>query len=340
MQGPNMEHQRVDSGFDNSYFSKRPSSTDAPPVRRSNTAPTRHRKPRRIPQDTNSNPQSPEPENHRPASEKRPRRSGEPCRKSVGSSSEHSTTRSRKQGTGSKPSSRRTSVTIVDPTRPTRQYRIKSSQTVPTTNRDVDDVLALHFRSCSLFHNPTYSTGQHLDHRGTNVSGYGTTDADTISSHRFEVSAPTSAPQPQSSLDAILPSESPKQSEDFIMDTVELPTTIMHWTSPTTRQREYEKIDRANSGIRGLLRRIVPRCVSGPPPPKFYEKDASDAGSVRRYRMDIDVDVSESKQHDKEDDVTVVEEEKKASSVRSQRRKLEKITAGSGAGIKKRWACF
>ncbi|KAF2477831.1 uncharacterized protein BDR25DRAFT_4278 [Lindgomyces ingoldianus] len=276
-----MDHYRVDSGFDGSYCSNL-SEPGRPLLLRSNTAPTRRRKPRKISSEPSPNSQSPDIENQRPASEKRLsglRRSGEPRRISIGSSSERSTIRSRRQGGGSKPSSRRTSCTLVDPSRPTRHYRIKSSQTVPSTNRDVDDVLALHFRSCSLFQNPTYRSGHHLH---GSISGYEIADVGTFSSR----AVPVSAPAPQSSVDAITTSESPKQSEETI-EAVELPSTTMHWTSPSTRKREYEKIDRANSGIRGLVRRMLPRCVSGPPPPRFYEKDMSDVGSVRRYRMDI-----------------------------------------------------
>jgi hypothetical protein len=79
---------------------------------------------------------------------------------------------------------------------------------------------------------------------------------------------------------------SPKQSEETIA-VAEKTNTPMHWTSPCTRKRQYEKIDRANSGFRGLMNKVMPRCVSGPQE-KFYEKDKSDAGSVRRYRIDDD----------------------------------------------------
>jgi hypothetical protein len=67
---------------------------------------------------------------------------------------------------------------------------------------------------------------------------------------------------------------------------VSIPATTTHWISPSTRKRDYKRIDRQNTGLRGLVRRAVPRCVSGPPE-RFYEKDQSDAGSVRRYRLDV-----------------------------------------------------
>lgn len=72
---------------------------------------------------------------------------------------------------------------------------------------------------------------------------------------------------------------------------VHVPATVMEWTSPTTRRREYEKIDRASRGVRGLWRRVAPRWFrpddSRTP---FFEEGRSTRsreGSVRRFRMDL-----------------------------------------------------
>ncbi|KAJ5605990.1 hypothetical protein N7510_008771 [Penicillium lagena] len=72
---------------------------------------------------------------------------------------------------------------------------------------------------------------------------------------------------------------------------VHVPATVMEWTSPTTRRREYEKIDRASRGVRGLWRRVAPRWFrpddSRTP---FFEEGRSSRnreGSVRRFRMDL-----------------------------------------------------
>ncbi|KAI5305568.1 Small subunit (SSU) processome component [Ascosphaera pollenicola] len=71
--------------------------------------------------------------------------------------------------------------------------------------------------------------------------------------------------------------------------------TVMHWTSPTTRRREYAKIDRSTHGIRGFWRRFAPACcqASNAPLP-FYDGQQTkkkgrrgSEGSVRRFRMDI-----------------------------------------------------
>ena len=66
------------------------------------------------------------------------------------------------------------------------------------------------------------------------------------------------------------------------------PATIIDWTSLSTRRREYDEIDRSCQGIRGLWRRLSPRWCRRNSRMSFYTgDDDSDAGSVRRYRMDI-----------------------------------------------------
>ncbi|KAF1848521.1 uncharacterized protein K460DRAFT_76171 [Cucurbitaria berberidis CBS 394.84] len=259
---------RIDSGFVDSYLSKA-NNEKPPPMHRSNTAPTHRRKPKKAPSELISSLQSTTKDSQRPSSERRPRPSRQ---KSTTSSSDNSVTRSKGRGYGSKPSSGRTSCTIVDPSRPGRHYRMKSSQTFSAANnQDIDDVLALHFRSCSIFTNPSYHSHSGLP-------------SPTLSQgEAFAIPGATSRFN-SVDIDVAEETEIPKQSEDSIPP-VEKTNTTMHWTSPSTRQRDYKRIDKANSGIRGLVRRAMPRCVSGPQE-KFYDMDQSDAGSVRRYRLD------------------------------------------------------
>lgn len=68
--------------------------------------------------------------------------------------------------------------------------------------------------------------------------------------------------------------------------------TVIDWTSPSTRRREYAKIDRASRGVRGLWRKVAPRwCQFGNDRMPFFEPDkngkANYEGSVRRFRMDL-----------------------------------------------------
>lgn len=259
---------RIDSGHMESYHKASPNK-ERSSLHRSNTAPVRHRKTTKTPTGSfsTSRPRTMEPD--RPASEAQP---GASRRISNTPSSENSISRSKGQGHGSKPSSRRTSCTIVDPSRPARHYRIASSQTIVTPNSlDIDDPLALHFRSCSLFSNPSYRANSALP--------------SPDGSHPDSPGFPSSMPRfSYDSMTVINENIAQRQSEEVISPS-ECPDTTMEWLSPTTRERDYKRIDKANSGFRGLLRRVAPRCVSSPPE-RFYEKDQSDAGSVRRYRMD------------------------------------------------------
>ncbi|KAL4783103.1 hypothetical protein BJX76DRAFT_269509 [Aspergillus varians] len=83
-----------------------------------------------------------------------------------------------------------------------------------------------------------------------------------------------------------------------VVETVETKPTIIEWTSPSTRRREYQKIDRASSGMRGFWRRVAPRwCQFGDSRVPFFEegKDGkvNHEGSVRRFRMDLPDDSPE-----------------------------------------------
>lgn len=80
----------------------------------------------------------------------------------------------------------------------------------------------------------------------------------------------------------VRPAEPSKQPSNMVID----------WTSPSTRRREYAKIDRASRGVRGLWRRVAPRwCQFGNDRMPFFDPGkpgkADDEGSVRRFRMDL-----------------------------------------------------
>jgi hypothetical protein len=75
--------------------------------------------------------------------------------------------------------------------------------------------------------------------------------------------------------------------EDNEYYTSSFPPTVMHWTSHEARMKEYAAIDRSNAGVRGLLRKLLPKCVMKGHAKFYNEKEGSDAGSVRRIRLDI-----------------------------------------------------
>lgn len=67
-----------------------------------------------------------------------------------------------------------------------------------------------------------------------------------------------------------------------------VPAANMDWTMPSTRRREYEKIDKARSGLRGLIRCVTPGVLRKSGRVGFHDDGkGSDAGTVRRFRMDV-----------------------------------------------------
>ncbi|KAJ9615265.1 hypothetical protein H2200_001340 [Cladophialophora chaetospira] len=63
--------------------------------------------------------------------------------------------------------------------------------------------------------------------------------------------------------------------------------TVISWTSNATRRAEYEKIDRAHSGVRGFVRRVWPQCLRKKDGRRPFFTGDSDEDSVRRFRMDV-----------------------------------------------------
>ncbi|KAK2744663.1 hypothetical protein FQN55_006581 [Onygenales sp. PD_40] len=70
-----------------------------------------------------------------------------------------------------------------------------------------------------------------------------------------------------------------------------IPATVIDWTSPSTRRREYEKIDRSSRGVRGMWRRFAPSWCQSESRTPFFEEGKTGKGtyegSVRRFRMDV-----------------------------------------------------
>lgn len=103
-----------------------------------------------------------------------------------------------------------------------------------------------------------------------------------------------SDPEP-SDADSVLIHPAARQSRAYSESerpSKQVPATVIDWTSPSTRKREYEKIDRSARGIRGLWRRFAPRwCQTESKRTPFYEigkhGKPNYEGSVRRFRMDV-----------------------------------------------------
>ncbi len=83
-----------------------------------------------------------------------------------------------------------------------------------------------------------------------------------------------------------------------------VPATPIDWTLPSTRRKQYNEIDKSCRGFRGLVRRLALNLLrSHEKRVGFYNAErSSDAGTVRRYRMndddcDSDVDETEDEKH-------------------------------------------
>ncbi|PGH23666.1 hypothetical protein AJ80_02272 [Polytolypa hystricis UAMH7299] len=109
------------------------------------------------------------------------------------------------------------------------------------------------------------------------------------------------APQTHHNWDPVRPDDSAAahQTSTDDSDTYKpIPATVIDWTSPSTRRREYKAIDRSSRGVRGFWRRFAPLwCQSRERRMLFFEEGKGGKemyeGSVRRFRMDVPDDEEE-----------------------------------------------
>jgi hypothetical protein len=202
----------------------------------------------------------------------------------------------------SRPSSRRSSLHSARRTVPKASIvPVPSSRSSPQERRE--SLIALHRESCRLFQEPSESERATLQRA---ASATYRTRRESLSLTEKGSSAPSS-PNVSSYSDFRFEPEPPTHVAHFLTSrdrsntmpvgrlsssSVYVPATVMEWTSPDTRRREYEKIDRASSGVRGFWRRVAPRCFQTRDAriPFFEEGKPEREGSVRRFRMDIPED--------------------------------------------------
>lgn len=165
-----------------------------------------------------------------------------------------------------------------------RPRRLQSTGAYHPPQANIEEALALHARSCQIFAAASRPTTAHASsapyhHPGLHRS-LSSTDAFPISQyHARPTPFATHAESPSF--------DSPDEDESYASP---IPATVTHWTSEEARKRDYAAIDRANSGVRGLLKKVLPKWVTKGQS-KFYEEDdGSDAGSVRRIRLDLPVE--------------------------------------------------
>ena len=195
--------------------------------------------------------------------------------------------KSRKSSSRQSSRSRTGSYTSQDPmgrgppdlrSRRPRPTRLVRSSSALSGRQLVEDPYLTHQRAREIFQcfGPTPPSSQPLpgDHREPLLLGR---DARSSTSH----TQPLHARSLTSSYETL----SPRTGEGSSVS--HTPCTIIDWKTPASRRREYEKIDRSTRGLRGLWRRVTPRWLRGGNQIHFYEGKDDDAGSVRRYRLDL-----------------------------------------------------
>ncbi|KAL4923251.1 uncharacterized protein BDV17DRAFT_248213 [Aspergillus undulatus] len=168
---------------------------------------------------------------------------------------------------------------------------------VPDSPVRRENLLALHRESCRLFQEN--STSRQLPSPPLSprlprtFSGLNTPPESPILESRR--SSSTLRPRSNSSHNSSHQENAPVhhvEGEILSAESKRTQPTIIEWTSPSTRRREYKEIDRASSGVRGFWRRVAPRwCQFGNSRVPFYvereDGKANYEGSVRRFRMDL-----------------------------------------------------
>ncbi|MCJ1368464.1 hypothetical protein MMC16_007608 [Acarospora aff. strigata] len=209
---------------------------------------------------------------------------------------------------------------IYNKVRPAMSCRTSSA---PTTHYPAKDPFTVHYNSCRLFQPP-----------GAIQPTYQPLSAASSTEDLTSSSSPLSRQGLQSQHNNI-PSRSERlrdptnvthDSAHNLTPIKHTPATIIDWTSPSTRRLEYEKIDKSNRGFRGWWRRVAPRWCSHSSRTGFYdERNDNDAGSIRRYRVDLPDDEGEDDGDNKDTEkttttsVTITETETNPSRGRSKR---------------------
>ncbi|RAK95176.1 uncharacterized protein BO80DRAFT_430066 [Aspergillus ibericus CBS 121593] len=189
--------------------------------------------------------------------------------------------------------------------------RSATTSLTPATARR-EDLIALHRESCRLFQDDGLSTSKPRPRVSRPPSSSiprtpprplrSSSNASSPPTLRTQLSISTYQGQPSQDE----PLRPPLRASTFSAYEATCPsplaptTTVIDWTSPSTRRREYEKIDRASSGVRGFWRRVAPRwCQFGDNRTPFFEEGKNGKGnyegSIRRFRMEIPEETCETK---------------------------------------------
>lgn len=178
----------------------------------------------------------------------------------------------------SKSLSRRSSFMTQRPTTHRKRRPIPNRSVSTTYARPVEDPILLYQRSKSLFESP---------HNGLDYLNR----SETLSQEQLTPSLPylpRASTTPAEDISQGLLANEEDDSSIAHQYSNHVPATIIDWTLPSTRRREYRKIESSSRGIPGLWRRFAPRFLQRNRRLSFYEDEKDDdTGSVRRYRVDL-----------------------------------------------------
>jgi hypothetical protein len=166
---------------------------------------------------------------------------------------------------------------------PTRQRPRRSATSppgqIPTTN--IEEALALHERSRQILAMATVSTPYQ--------SSVSVAPSPPIYYRSQTAIGSTHGRQFDPSGRFCAVSVEPLHVEEPNDHYIPVPATTTYWTSTETRRQEYAKIDKANKGLRGMFKKMIPKFARTTSNSRFFdERDDSDVCSVRRYRLDLD----------------------------------------------------
>ncbi|KEF63399.1 uncharacterized protein A1O9_01377 [Exophiala aquamarina CBS 119918] len=180
-------------------------------------------------------------------------------------------------------------------------------------------------------------------------------NTDSTSSIPLQPPKPNTGVEPDTIYGQIAASETArrlnKPQSDIHSLTPERPPfdTVISWTSDETRRKEYAKIDRANSGLRGLLRRLMPRHLLSKNSRRDFFTGKCDGDSVRRFRMDVPDDDAAADNHPSEDPGGQKAPPEEASipalvegggEGECEGKEAEKNLAHSQEPLRRKWSCF
>jgi hypothetical protein len=117
--------------------------------------------------------------------------------------------------------------------------------------------------------------------------------------------------------------------------------TVISWTSNATRRAEYEKIDRANAGVRGFWRKTVPKYIRKKDCRRGFFTGDCDGDSVRRFRMDVnDEDSIDERQSEGAGESEVLDEKITLVGTQSCPVQTDQNAKPKQTAKKKWWSCF